>query len=62
MEAIDNGLMRSLGIETPKDTEPQAVAELSEGERWLMQELAKMETERDRYAKMVDALLAGVKA
>lgn len=61
MEAIDKGLMCSLGIETPKDAEPQAVAELSEGERWLMQELAKMETERDRYAKMVDALLAGAK-
>ena len=54
MAAIDRALMASLGlIRTEQETEP----ELSKGERWLMQEVAKMQAERDRYVKMLDVLL-----
>lgn len=54
MTAIDRALLHSLGIEqTP-----------SAGENLLTTEMAKIlartQAERDRYAKMVDTLLAGV--
>lgn len=52
MEAIDYGLLRSLGLYDEKEA-----TKLSEGEQWLVQELGKMQAERDRYAKMIDVLL-----
>lgn len=53
MAAIDRALLHSLGID-------ENTKKLSAGEEWLMTELAKVQAERDRYAKMVDMLLAGV--
>lgn len=60
MAAIDKALLASLGIETPKDTEPKPneVAEPSTREKLLLAELSDALTERDRYAKMLDILLA----
>lgn len=57
MEAIDRCLLQTLGLNGAK-TGP----ELSKGEQWLMTELAKMQAERDRYAKMIDLLLGEAKA
>lgn len=53
MAAIDRALMHSLGLGNEVK-----VTERSKGEQWLMTELAKMQAERDRYAKMLDLLLA----
>lgn len=60
MAAIDKALLASLGIEAPKDTKPQPndVAEPSTREKLLLAELSDALTERDRYAKMLDILLA----
>lgn len=54
MAAIDRALMSSLRL--GEDTE---VTEASKLEQWLMQELAKAQAERDRYAKIIDLFIAG---
>lgn len=64
MKAIDAALLVSLGI---FDVEERAedireAHRVSDGERWLMEELGKVQAERDRYAKMVDFFLAGKEA
>lgn len=53
MEAIDNALALSLGL---RQMEPET---LSKGEEWLISELGRVTAERDRYAKMLDLLMAG---
>jgi mRNA interferase MazF len=68
LKAIDRALMHSLGLLTEakattmsdkeKELEPM-MQELSKGEAWLIEELGKMQAERDRYAKMIDVLLGG---
>lgn len=55
---IDLALLRSLGIEPMEHSEVEP-EKISEGERWLMEELGKMKAERDRYAKILDVLLEG---
>lgn len=55
MAAIDEALLCSLGVS-------QLVQERDRGEKWLMQELGRIKTERDRYAKMIDTLLEVVEA
>lgn len=52
MEAIDRCLLRALGL-----TDEKKATQLSEGEQRLMQELGKIQAERDRYARMLDRLL-----
>ena len=59
MKAIDAALLVSLGI---FDVEERAedireAHRVSDGERWLMEELGKVQAERDRYAKMLDMFL-----
>ena len=53
MEAIDAALLCSLGLSRP------GTEALSPGEEWLIAELGRVTAERDRYAKMVDLLMAG---
>ena len=57
MAAIDKALLASLGIEAPKDTEPTHTSERVESEYSLLNELRRLKTERDRYAKMIDVML-----
>ena len=64
MKAIDAALLVSLGI---FDVEERAedireAHRVSDGERWLMEELGKVQAERDRYAKMVDFFMDGKEA
>lgn len=65
MAAIDRALLHSLGIEqkpanVTATSNKEKTQELSASEKGLLTELAKMQAERDRYAKMVDTLLAVV--
>lgn len=58
MEAIDEALLCSLGLSRTTEEAPEPEA-LSKGEEWLIEELGRVTAERDRYAKMVDLLMAG---
>lgn len=71
MAAIERGMLKALDMEwradpTQHKAEPEDDAKeatkLSEGEKWLMQEVATLKAERDRYAKMLDLLLGGGEA
>lgn len=55
MADIDRALMSSLGLIDTKE----AKKKLSECERRLIDELQRVQAERDRYAKILDLLLAG---
>ena len=57
MNAIDAALLVSLGIAEVKETDTREAHRVSDGERWLMGELGKVQAERDRYAKMLDMFL-----
>lgn len=59
LAAIERGMVKALDMEfridpTMNKAEPQ---ELSEGEKWMMKEVGKLQAERDRYAKVIDRLL-----
>lgn len=56
MASIDQALLRSLGIAEPKPDNREAT-KVSEGEKWLIEQLGAVTAERDRYAKMIDMLL-----
>lgn len=53
MTDIDRALMASLGLRDTKEA-----TKLSECERRLIDELQRIRAERDRYAKIIDLLLA----
>lgn len=59
MAAIDKALLASLGIEVENEVKPSPTPaqECSKAEEWLLDEIRKLKTERDRYAKMLDVML-----
>lgn len=60
MDAIDKALLCSLSLEQPATEEPKAATKRTLQEMRLTEELERAWAERDRYAKMLDFLLAVV--
>ena len=58
MAAIDMGLLHSLDLGMAKEEEVRELTEVLPAERRLLEDLRRTQTERDRYAKMVDMFLA----
>lgn len=70
MAAIERAMLKALDVEWRADPsqykaepeEDEEATEPSDGEQWLMEEVAKLKAERDRYAKMLDILMGGGEA
>lgn len=58
MAAIDNGLLCSLGLQEAKEEDIKEATRLSASEERLLNKLADIQEECDRYKRMVDVLLA----
>lgn len=58
MLAIDHGLRASLDLAAPKRPRASRVLEVTETDRRLLDELRSTQEERDRYARMLDMLMA----
>lgn len=59
MAALDEALLCSLGLSRPEPAPSPEQQCVSPGEEWLIAELGRVTAERDRYAKMLDLLMAG---
>ena len=58
MAAIDRGLLASFDLAKAKAEDVKATTKLSNSEERLLNRLAEVQEERDRYRRMVDVLLA----
>jgi mRNA-degrading endonuclease toxin of MazEF toxin-antitoxin module len=58
MLAIERGLLASLDLAKAKAEDTKAATKLSASEERLLNRLAEVQEERDRYMRMVDVLLA----
>lgn len=58
MNAIDLALLASLDLAKAKAEDTKAATKLSTSEERLLNRLAEVQEERDRYMRMVDVLLA----
>lgn len=58
MAAIDMGLLASLNLRGPTEDEVKSATEVNRAEIRLLDRIAAIQEERDRYIKMVDVLLA----
>ena len=58
MAAIDHGLRCSLNLRGPTEDEVRRATEVTPAELNLLNELKRVQAERDRYARMLDLLMA----